>query len=168
MAYTQEDEAKDDSDEQLPVKIPAGPVDDQVRHDERDGRQHLAGRQLERPWVVGLLPPHRAEGERHRRVPDHGRRDDETDECLPSREGQEHDAADYEAEEDAHERDAPLAEVAELPRDVVVAGEGVREARARSCVDEASSGRGDEGVYVQERREPAGAHYSREPGEGTG
>src|SRR5215204_3235514 len=118
MAYTQEDEAKDDSDEQLPVKIPAGPVDDQVRHDERDGRHHLAGRKLERPRVVGLLAPHRAEGKRHRRVPKHGRRDDETDELRPSRERKEHDAADKEGEDDANERHAPLAEEAEWPRDV--------------------------------------------------
>src|SRR5215210_88837 len=120
MAYAEEDEAEDDSEEQLPVNIPAVPVDDQVRHDEGDGCYYLAGRKLERPRVVGLLAPHRAKGERHRRVPKHGRRDNETDELLPSRERQEHYAADQEGEDDAHERHASLAEEAELPRDVVV------------------------------------------------
>src|SRR5829696_6533701 len=168
MAYDEEHEAEGHPNEYLPDDIPGAPVDDQVRHYEGDHREHLAGRQLEWPRVVGFLPSHRTEGQRHRRVPYHCRRDDEADQCLPSREGQEHKAADYEAEDDAHERDAPLAKVAELPRDVVVAREGVREARAGSRVDEPGPGRGDKGVYVKERREPAGAYYGRQPGEGAG
>jgi hypothetical protein len=108
--------------------------------------------------VVGLLTSHRAEGERHRRVPDHGRRYDEADELLPTRERQKHEAADQEGEDDAHDRYTPTVNVAELPRDVVVAGEGVGEARARSSVYESGPRRGDERVYVQERRQPAGAH----------
>src|SRR5215210_2590486 len=167
MTYAEEHEAEDHCDEHMPDNVPGAPVDDQVRHDKGEHRQHLAGRQLEGPWVVWLLAPHRAEGERHRRVTDDGRRDDETDECLPSWERQEHKAADKEAEDDAHDRHTPIAEVAELPRDVVVASEGVREARAGSRVDEPGPCRGNKGVYVKKRREPAGAHYGRKPGEGT-
>src|SRR5215210_4886006 len=168
MTYAEEHESEDHRDEHMPYNVPGAPVDDQVRHDEGEHRQHLAGWQPERPRVVGLLPPHRTQSKRHRRVPNYGRRYDEADELLPSWERQEHEAADQEAEDDAHERDAPLAKVAELPRDVVVAREGVREARAGSRVDEPGPGRGDKGVYVKERREPAGAYYGRQPGEGAG
>lgn len=61
-----------------------------------------------------------------------------------------------------------IVEVAELPRDVVVTGEGEREARARGRVQEAGTARRDRGVDVQEHREPASAHRGREAGEGTG
>src|SRR5215218_3810552 len=67
VAYTEEHEAQDHRDEHMPDNVPGAPVDDQVRHDKGEDRQHLAGWQLEWPRVVGLLPPHRTKSKRHRR-----------------------------------------------------------------------------------------------------
>src|SRR5215213_8176576 len=117
--------------------------------------------------MIWLLAPHRAESERHRGVAHHRPRGDEADELLPSREGQEYDAADQEVEENAHDRHAPLAEDAEDRRDVAVAGHGEKHARAGGRVEEASPAGGDRGVYVDERRKPAGTHGDREASEGT-
>src|SRR5215212_1144433 len=44
MAYAEEHEAEGHRDEHLPDDVPVAPVDDQVRQDEGEGRQHLAGR----------------------------------------------------------------------------------------------------------------------------
>src|SRR5215204_3063967 len=168
VTYAEEYEAQNHRDEHVPDNVPGAPVDNQVRHDKGEHRHYLAGWQLEWPRVDGLLPPHRAQSKRHLRVPDYGRRYDEVDELLPARERQEHKAADQKGEDDAHDRNTPIVDKAELPRDVVVAGEGVRETRTRSGVDEAGACRGDKGVYVQERRQPAGAHQGGQPCEGTG
>src|SRR3954468_9359763 len=54
VAYGEEHEAKAHRDEHLPEYIPRAPVDDQVRHDEGDRRQHLAERQPEWPRMVRL------------------------------------------------------------------------------------------------------------------
>src|SRR5690606_23490863 len=92
----------------------------------------------------------------------------EPDQLLPAGERQEHEHPDDEAEDDAHHRDPPRAQLPEDLRNVSVAGEGEREPGAGAGVDESGTSGGDDRVYVEQDGEPSCAHGGCYAGEGTG
>ncbi len=107
----------------------------------------------------------RAEGQRGAGVHQHAGGDDEADQLLPAREGQEADDAGDERHDQAEPRGAALVDALEELRRVAVLAQAVRDARGRRGVDEAGAAGGDDGVEVQHPGQPAQADHGGEAGE---
>ena len=155
MEDAEQDESGEDRDEQLPVHVPAGPVDDEVGRVERQERDDVPARHAERPFEVRQAVPQRAEGERPGAEGQHGRRRDEPDQLLPARERQEDDQSDDEGDEQAHQRHAALRRLGQHPRRVAVAAHRVGHASGDGRVDQAGVGGRDDGVDVEHGGQPA-------------
>lgn len=148
--------------EQLPIRVPAGPEDDEVRGEEPEERQGLSAGQLDWALLIGKPTAQRRDCDRARAEGDDGPGGDEPDHLRPRREREEQEAGDDERDEQTETRDALLVQPRHPVRGIAHARLRVRQARGQRGEDQAGVGRRDDGIDVEDDRQPHRAEHERD------
>ena len=112
--------------------------------------------------LIGQLTAQRRHRDRAGSEGDDGAGGDEPDHLRPRREREEQEAGDDERHHQAEPRDAFLVQLRHRTRSIAHAGLRVRQSRGERGEDQAGVGRGDDGVDVEDDRQPHGAEHDRD------